>query len=123
MRRLRTPDHVLRLQQEGDLDAILRDELAAVAELAEEAGQDDLAEVLTGAVEALDEALEDEAEEGDDGEEDDVEAQQNRRPTSSEYESLEEFRAALKAWRRRKARSAPRRASTPSVVTREPDDT
>lgn len=120
--RPRTPDLTLRRLQEGDPLAQLREKLAEAVDLAEEAEQDDLEEVLLGAVEAIDEAIE--MQDEDDGEEgeDEPETQANGRPVSSEYETLEEFRAAMKAWRRRQARRTPSRAATPSIVTRTPTE-
>lgn len=128
--RPRTPAVVTRRLQDGDPLAEIRELLADAAEIAEDLADDSLQHLLQTAVDEIDEALE-EAEdvEGSDDEGAQPEANVGEppgpKPVSGDYATAEEFRAAVRKWRRRKARyegEAIARGGTPSILTRDADD-
>lgn len=128
--RPRTPPVVLRRLQQGDPLARIRELLAEAVEEAEDLDDDSLQQLLQTAVDEIDEALEEAGDvEGGGDEEPDPEANVDEppgpRPRSGSYGNRAEFRAALRRWRRRKARyegEAISRGGTPSILTRDADD-
>jgi len=119
--RPKTPDAVRRRLQGGDPLARIRELLADAVEIAGDLEGDDLEGLLTQMVEQFDSAIEEEAE----GDEDEAAPAENRRPRSADYGSRKEFRAAMRRWRKRKARAvgeATIRGSTPRIITRDPDE-